>query len=194
MASIPSHLRELLITLEYLAMIKPGNKPNFSDFSFTDKESWIGALNRMRNGDSKRNIIIEINQIMERAVMAINDVDNTEFLGIIINTLLKSKIGIATMIETYDNKPLMVSQVKVIVSSIELTLENYKHLIKTNTLLKPQMSSPLMRAVNNQLSIPHPFNPTSVQTSGQTSTQPSVRVQSQMSDHSINQNTSDDED
>jgi hypothetical protein len=74
--SIPPALRNLLTKLEYISMIERGQKPCFSDMTFVQSNSWMGAWKRLISGENKKNLLFEVEQIIERTILAIEEYQN----------------------------------------------------------------------------------------------------------------------
>lgn len=130
---IPVTLRDLLTKLEFLSMIERGKKPCMGDMVFVDSSSWYGSFYRSFYGESKKSMLLHINQIIDQAIGAIDEYANTEFIEIIVATLSKAKIGIINLITTYQDHPHVISQVNVIISNINLQLERNRRYLQMKT-------------------------------------------------------------
>lgn len=125
MDSIPSTLQDLLSQLEYLSMIKRGSKPCFSDMTFVSSDSWFGAWKRHIQGESRRNLLFEIGQTLDKAIFAIEEYSNTHYVPIIIDSLSKTKNGIENLILTYSSHPDTVSKLRIMVMRIDIVVQTY---------------------------------------------------------------------
>ncbi len=131
--AIPPTLNDLLVKLKILSMLETGKKINMSNFTFTDSSSWIGAINRGLKGEGKESLIIQLNQIVAQVIIAIDDYNDTEFCGIIVNHLANAKIGIQNLNVTYSMYPRTVAQLAICIENIDLQLrKNQKLLIGHN--------------------------------------------------------------
>lgn len=120
--SIPQSLSELLVKLNILSMIECGKKINLSTMSFVDSTSWWGSLSRTIYGESRKNMIVHLYQIINQSIEAIEEYKNTELQPILIEHLTKAKIGIQNLATTYHHDPNIVAQINVCISNIELQL------------------------------------------------------------------------
>lgn len=126
MESIPATLQDLLSQLEFLSMIKRGTKPCFSDMTFVSSDSWLGAWKRHISGESRKNLLFEITQTLDKAIFAIEEYSNTPYLYIIIDSLSKTKTGIENLILTYSNHPDTVSKLRIMIMRIDMVTQNYQ--------------------------------------------------------------------
>lgn len=126
MSSIPTHLKELLKNLEFLAMIEKGKKPCLSDMTFVDAASYLGAWKRSQNAESKKQLLHFIDTIIEQTFVAIEDPRNKEYAPMIIKTLARAKIGITNTQTTYKECPAFLSAVRVYLTNIEHQLKRYE--------------------------------------------------------------------
>jgi hypothetical protein len=122
--SIPSSLKSLLTKLEFLSMIERGKKPCFSDMSFVSSNSWYGSWKRLLAGENRKNLLFEIEQIIDQAILALQEFNNTQYLNIILENITKSKIGLENLVLTYSEHPNTVSRLRVFILNIELILKN----------------------------------------------------------------------
>ena len=137
--SIPPALRNLLTKLEYISMIERGQKPCFSDMTFVQSNSWIGAWKRLISGENKKNLLFEVEQIIDRTILAIEEYSNKEYVKLLLENLAKAKIGIENLILTYTDHPETISNLRVYIINIDLTLKKhgvsinpYEHSNKSN--------------------------------------------------------------
>jgi hypothetical protein len=121
--SIPSSLKNLLSKLEFLSMIDRGKKPCFSDMTFVSSSSWYGSWKRMLNGENRKNLLFELDQIIDQCILAIQEYTNTPYISIIIETLSKSKLGLENLILTYSDHPITVSKLRVHILNIDLLVK-----------------------------------------------------------------------
>jgi hypothetical protein len=128
--SIPPNLKDLLIKLEYLSMIERGKKPCMNDMTFVESTSWYGSLWRALNGENKRSMLVEIEQIVEQAISALSQYSDTEFMTLIVNALARARAGITNLAPTYQDHPHVVSSIKVMTANIDLQLDRNKRHIQ----------------------------------------------------------------
>jgi hypothetical protein len=128
--SIPPALRNLLTKLEYISMIERGQKPCFSDMTFVQSNSWMGAWKRLIAGENKKNLLFEVEQIIDRTILAIEEYSNKEYVKLLLENLAKAKIGIENLILTYTDHPETISNLRVYIINIDLTLK--KHGVSIN--------------------------------------------------------------
>ena len=142
--SIPTTLNDLLVKLKILSMIERGKKINMGTMTFTDSASWMGAIGRSLTGEGRKGLMVHLSQIVQQAINAINEYQNTEFCGLIVNQLAQAKIGIQNLTTTYQSDPNVVAQIDVCVSNIDLQLEKNRSLLEGHQpSLKTITSSPI---------------------------------------------------
>jgi hypothetical protein len=120
--SIPPPLRDLLSKLAFFAMIERGKKPCVNDMSFVDSGSWFGAYKRWMTNEDRNNMVVQINAIIDQAIMAIDEYRGSEFFPLIINGLAKARQGISHLTSTYSDSPKTVSDIKICLDNIDLQL------------------------------------------------------------------------
>lgn len=134
--TMPSALRTLLEKGEFISMIKPNTKPNFKNFTFVSSKSFSGALHRMMHGENRKELMIEINNITDQFIVALNDRSNDEFQSVIVDVLSRmSKVGLTNLMETYTYSPKTIAELRVCINSIELQLAKFH--IKVIEIPKP---------------------------------------------------------
>ena len=127
--SIPQPLRELLAKLEFLSMLKQDLKPCMHDFSFVESWSWYGAYKRTFTGENRSDMVIQINEIIEKTIIAMEEYQGTEFLSLILAKLSNAKTGIETLKTTYKNYPKVVADISICVDNINMQLDILKNKI-----------------------------------------------------------------
>lgn len=128
--SIPVTLNDLLVKLKILAMLESGKKINMGNMSFTEADSWIGALYRGLHGEGRKGLIVHLNQIVDHAITAIEEYQKTEFCGLIVNHLARARVGILNLSTTYVKYPKTVAQIRTCLDNIDLQLKKNKHLLE----------------------------------------------------------------
>ncbi len=125
--SIPPALRNLLTKLEYISMIERGQKPCFSDMTFVQSNSWVGAWKRLISGENRKNLLFEIEQIIDRTILAIEEYTNKDYVRLLLDNLAKAKVGIENLMLTYTEHPDTISNLRVHLINIDLTLKKYNY-------------------------------------------------------------------
>lgn len=130
MSSIPTHLKELLKNLEYMAMIEKGKKPCLADMTFVDAASYLGAWKRSQNSESKKQLIGFIDTIVEQSFKAIEDPRNKEYAQLLTEALSRAKVGIINTTTTYKEYPSFISSIRVILANIDHQLKRYETILE----------------------------------------------------------------
>jgi hypothetical protein len=128
--AIPAPLLDLMVKLNFLGMIERGKKINWCSLSFSDSNSYLGALYRSTYGENRKGLIFHLSQIIDQSIRALEAYNNTTFCEIIINSMAKAKNGIQNLKTTYQKDPFVVSQIEACISNIDMQLEKNKHLLK----------------------------------------------------------------
>lgn len=152
--SIPATLNDLLVKLKILSMIERGKKINTGTMTFTDSSSWVGAFSRSLTGEGRKGLMVHLNQIVQQAINAINEYQNTEFCALVVNHLAQAKIGIQNLTTTYQSDPNVVAQIEVCVSNIDLQLEKNRGLLEGH-----QPSQKIISSYPIQIHTQPPFGP-----------------------------------
>ena len=130
MSSLPVHLKVLLKNLKFISMIEKGKKPCLSDLSFVDSSSWFGAWKRNRNSEDKKHLKTFIDSVVEQSFKAIEDSRNKEYAQMIIKALDEARNGIINTQVTYKDFPDFITDVGVIIDSINHQLNKYVPAVK----------------------------------------------------------------
>lgn len=144
MSSIPTHLKDLLKSLEFLAMIEKGKKPCLSDMTFVDAASWSGAWWRSRHSESKKDLLNFIDNIIDQTFTAIKDSRNREYIPFLISSLSRAHLGVSNTLLTYQKYPSFTTHIKVVLKNIELNLKSYDPLLESpvHNTSSPQSNTP----------------------------------------------------
>lgn len=143
--AIPVTLNDLLVKLNILSMLESGKKVNIGNLSFTNSFSWLDAstwmsnFNRKLEGESKKSLIIHLNQIIGQAIAAIDEYRYTEFCGIIVNHLSQARVGIQSLTVTYATSPKTVANINVCLTNIDLQLRKNQELLMGHQSKTPEM-------------------------------------------------------
>jgi len=127
--SIPPPLNDLLVKLKILSMVERGKKINMNTMTFTDAGSWVGSLTRSLNGESRKGLMVHLKSIVQQAVEAITEYQNTEYCKLIVNELARAKVGIQTLMTTYQSDPNIVSEIEVCITNITMQLNRNASLL-----------------------------------------------------------------
>lgn len=136
--SIPVTLNDLLVKLKVLSKLENGQKINMGNMSFVSASSYSGAFSRGLNGEGRKSLIVNLNQIITQSINAINEYHGTEFCQLIVNELAKAKVGIQTLTTTYREYPQIVAEIEVCVDNIDIQLK------KNRALLEGHQVAPLI--------------------------------------------------
>lgn len=140
--SIPDPLRDLLGKLVFLSMIEKGRKPCMHSMTFEKSTSWSGAIRRAFAGEGRKSMIIHINQIVDTAILAIEEYRDTEFLPLIVNKLAIAKVGIENLITTYQKHPDTIAKIKICIDNINIQLEKNKIHLQGHAPLSAKVPPP----------------------------------------------------
>lgn len=110
-------------------MIGRNKKPNMYDMSVCEASSWMAAMYRMWNGESHRNMLIELNIIIDATIQAITEYQDTEFLPLIINNLSEAKIGITNLLTTYQKRTDVVAKLTTLLNNIDMQLGHNREIL-----------------------------------------------------------------
>jgi hypothetical protein len=147
--SIPPSLRNLLTKLEYISMIERGQKPCFSDMTFVNSNSWVGAWKRLFSGENRKNLLFEIEQIIDRTILAIEEYTNKDYVKLLLENLNKAKVGIENLILTYTEHPDTVSNLRVHIINIDLTLKKHGLVTNMNSSIETLERSEYQKIIEN---------------------------------------------
>ena len=128
--SIPAPLNTLLTKLGVIAQIDRNDKLDLKTMTFTESTSWIGAIKRYFNSDSRKDLVDFLRQTIQDATDSVNEFKNTVYAKIIVDKLTMAKIGIQNLTNTIiDLDPLTVSELQICITNIDLILDNNRSLI-----------------------------------------------------------------
>ncbi len=131
--SLPNTLRDLLVKLQFLSMIEKGMKPCMSDLSFVSANSWVGAFKRRICNENRKNLINEIELIVDQSIRALDEYhSSTKFMKILTSSIDSSKIGLENLLSTYQDCPNTISRISVILKNINLAIDKYSQHLKRN--------------------------------------------------------------
>ena len=129
--TFPADVEELLVSLDFLAQTKCGNKINIKKMSFVSHESWSGSLFRTMYGESRERTVSFITSLVKHAIEMLgkysrDDPSSRIFRETIRNKLAESKEGIKNILETYSEDAYLVSQLNVCINNIDLQFRESK--------------------------------------------------------------------
>ena len=126
---IPPTLKDLLVKLKIFSKLESGQKINIGNMTFVDSSSWLGAFNRGVSGEGRHSLVLYLDTIVQQAIIAITEYEETEFCALIVNSLAELKIGIQNLRTTYQGDPNVIAQLDLCIISIDLQLNKNKHLL-----------------------------------------------------------------
>lgn len=129
--TIPPTLADLLVKLGYLAAIPNQKKACFGDLSYVDANAWIGSFKRYRDGESRENMLVKVNQIIDQAIEEVDKYSGTQYLPLLITKLANTEIGINNLIDTYNNDPNVILHLQTCKTKIELKLKPLRKYIES---------------------------------------------------------------
>lgn len=128
--NIPAPITELITNLSVIGMIDKEQKLNVNTMSFSPSSTWGQSFYRRWYRESRQGLIEFLKHTLAETILAIQDYSNTEFCKIIVNHLSLSRPGIVNLSITYADDPNILSQLKVILESIDIQLTKNKKLIE----------------------------------------------------------------
>jgi hypothetical protein len=137
-SSIPTPLREILTKLEYLSMIQQGTKPCINNLTFVHSSSWMGSIRRLFAGESAKHTLMMIDNAIEETIRALEEYKQTDFVGLIVNSLDRAKVGINKLGETYADRPEILARLRVLTTNIDLQLSKNRHHLTGHQNVTPQ--------------------------------------------------------
>lgn len=120
---MPSHLRDLLVRLNFIGMIEKGYKPCFHDLSFVPAASWWGTMKRSWSSESGKLSIEKIESTIDEGIRSLKTFSGSEFYPIVRSAIINSKKGIENIIETYKSVPSIVAHLQIVLETIRINKE-----------------------------------------------------------------------
>lgn len=139
--SIPPPLNDILVKLTILSKIERGKKINMGSMSFVDATSWSGSVSRSLSGEGRKGLIVHLNQIVQQAIDAVAEYHKTEFCSLIVNQLSQARVGINSLMITYQDDPQTVAQIEVILKNIDLQLKKNQSLLEGHQAISDKNST-----------------------------------------------------
>lgn len=127
---IPVSLQTVLEDLDFLSQIQRDKKPCFKSKVFVDANSWSGAFYRLLKQESRNGIIHHVEQIINRAIEAIDNSKYEEHLPLVINGLNSAREGLCNLTFTYNRDPKVKSHINVQLQNMDIQLNRFKHLLR----------------------------------------------------------------
>ena len=125
---IPGNIKEILINLEYLSKIEQGKKPCMSDQTFVNAygfSSYYGAFVRFMKSEGRKNMMIQINSIVDQALDALVKYKDADYYALLVEKLLSAKEGLQNLTRTYVKYPRITSDITVCIDNINLQLNKH---------------------------------------------------------------------
>lgn len=145
---IPGNIKEILINLEYLSKLEQGKKPNMSDQTFVNAygfSSFYGAFVRFMKSEGRKNMMIQINSIVDQALDALVKYKDADYYGLLVEKLLSAKEGLLNLSKTYYKYPRTVSDITICIDNINLQLnKNCKQIVMELKRNREKQEFPLM--------------------------------------------------
>lgn len=107
---------------------------------FVDASSWWGSIKRTIYGEGRKSVILHIEKVIDDSIKMIEQYQDTIYAKIIINNLVRAKIGVANLAATYKDDPSIVAKISVCITNIEIQLNNNKHYLDEVSLYEMHMS------------------------------------------------------
>jgi len=123
--NFPSDLYDVLFSLTFLSLIRKGKKINTSTFNFVDANSWLGAIIRTTNHESRHNTINFIHTVIRKTVEVIERYKNNKDLIRRLHDCIEVAIsGLNELVDTYKDDPKTVAELKVCIDNMNMLLYN----------------------------------------------------------------------
>lgn len=136
MTSLPNSLRDILGKLEFIASIGENQKINLLGYTTTNSNSWFGSIWRRFFGESRKDMVNQINTLIELTLKEMIKYQETPFFPLIIETLSNSRQGILNLITTYKTDGYVVAQLDICLKTIEINLESKDEPLNINNKLR----------------------------------------------------------
>lgn len=133
---IPEDLSSVLKDLFYLGLIKPNCKLNLKTKTFCDNTSWFDYLWRITSGESRDHTIVFIDQVVNRAIEAVNSYSNhPRFLELLKEAIDKARHGLGNLATTY-NQPSMVGELSIRITNLNLLIDEINKNLRSSEKTK----------------------------------------------------------
>jgi predicted TIM-barrel fold metal-dependent hydrolase len=113
--------------------------------TFVDSGSWLGSFQRSLSGEGRKSLMVHLNSIIQQAITAITEYQDTEFCKLIVNHLAQAKIGINNLSTTYQTDANIVAQINVCVANIDLQLEKNRNLLEGHQTYSAAKAAALLK-------------------------------------------------
>jgi len=121
--SIPDPLKDLLERLEFISILKPGDKPCFNDISIVRSNSWIGTIKRFIKSENRDMMALHIEKIVEVTCASIENYKGTVYHQTLTDSIHYAREGLVNLMETYKNCPKTTSRLKVCITNLNLQMK-----------------------------------------------------------------------
>lgn len=124
--SMPIEVQDVLRRLEFFALQERNSKPCIKMRTFVDADSWSGMVYRLIHGESCSVTIQELKSMLKEYGACITYYP--VYRKLLEDGLERASKGISYLFETYQHKPGVTAELRVIMSMI--------HILTTNQLDK----------------------------------------------------------
>ena len=121
-ACVPEPVQQLLVQLEFLALIEKNLKPNMGDMTFSDSNSYLDSLWRMLRREGREKNMVFLEEVVKNALSLFEESRDEEWHHLLGDALSRARDGIRNLLVTYDNRPKVKAQVLVLLNMIDLRL------------------------------------------------------------------------
>lgn len=121
---LPEILKDILHKLEILSEIKEGQKLNLSTMTYSDSGTFWSSFERWIYGESRSNLIFNLEKIVNQAISYIEDFKNDDdFALLLIKALYRARFGVENLSKTYSSDPNTLAKIRVILTNIDVQLK-----------------------------------------------------------------------
>lgn len=121
---IPSDLSHLIEGLNFISLIKPGDKVNFYNKTFTLGTSWTEWLMRRYHRESGEKFSLYVSNLLSECQKMLSKYKSGDFQQMIYKNLETAKQGICNSKKTYEDQPGIISKLETCLENIELLLKS----------------------------------------------------------------------
>lgn len=120
--TIPKTLVPLLITLSKISLVPHNHKLNVNNSGSVESGSLYGSLVRNWYGESRGNLIVYLNKVIDDTANALYTYNGGEFYNTIMDYLSKARTGVINLQTTYKGDVEMYANLGLCVENINLLL------------------------------------------------------------------------
>ena len=118
--NMPVEVQDVLKRLEFFAQQERNMKPCVKQRTFVDANSWSGSIFRIIHGETSSGTICEINSILKEYGMCVRRFPSYKTL--LEDCLARASKGFNNLFETYNHKPSVTSDLRVVMSMVDIFL------------------------------------------------------------------------